>query len=66
MEENNFNLEEEVSFNGADSVKSQLVSEIDMIRDAMVMVNMFMGEPFKIGATLLQELQQKPTNNNNE
>lgn len=66
MEEDAFNLEEEVSFNGADTVKSQLVSEIDMIRDAMVMVNMFMGEPFKIGATLLQELQQSPRKNNNE
>jgi hypothetical protein len=57
MAENNFYVDTTEPFEDSDKVKKQLVSEIDVIRDAMVMVNMFMGEPFRIGATMLQEFE---------
>lgn len=67
MANNNFDINKNEVFEGSDKVKDQLVSEIDIIREAMVMVNMFIGEPFKLGATLLQELDANKTiKNTNE
>jgi hypothetical protein len=57
MKKNNFYVDTTESFEGSDKVKRQLVSEIDVIRDTMVMVNIFMGEPFRLGAKMLQELE---------
>ncbi|KPM47742.1 hypothetical protein [Jiulongibacter sediminis] len=58
MEKDNvFDLNPNDRFERSDRVKKQLVSEIDIIRDTMVMANMFMGEPFRIGMKLLEELQ---------
>ncbi|AWW00080.1 hypothetical protein [Arcticibacterium luteifluviistationis] len=57
MANNNFDINTNEAFEGSDKVKGQLVSEIDIIREAMFMVNMFIGEPFRVGATLLQEIE---------
>jgi hypothetical protein len=57
MEKNNFYVDTKEPFEGSDKVKKQLVSEIDVIRDTMMMVNMFMGEPFRLGAKMSQELE---------
>jgi len=32
----------------------------------MVMVNMFLGEPFRMGAKMLQELESNKSKNNHE
>lgn len=66
MEENNaFDLNPNDKFDQADRLKKQLVSEIDIIRETMTMANMFMGEPFRIGLKLLEELQtNKPLSPN--
>ncbi|WP_341227701.1 hypothetical protein [uncultured Arcticibacterium sp.] len=61
MANNNFDINTNEIFEGSDKVKDQLVSEIDIIREAMVMVNMFIGEPFRVGATLLQEIEANKT-----
>lgn len=66
MNKNNFDINANQSFDGSAKVKEQLVSEIDVIRDTMLLVSMFMGEPFRIGATLLQELESNKPKNNNE
>ncbi len=55
--ENNFFIDTTEPFDGSGKVKKQLVSEIDSIRDTMVMVNMFMGEPFRIASIMLEEYQ---------
>lgn len=57
MEENKgFDYDQTQVFEAGDKIKEQLISEIDLIRDAMIVVNMFLGEPLKAGAKLLQEL----------
>jgi hypothetical protein len=38
-----------------DALKNMLVAEIQMIRDALTIVNMFMGEPITVGVKYLQE-----------
>jgi hypothetical protein len=38
-----------------------LVSEIELIREAMMIVNMFVGEPMKAGVKYLQEFEPKKT-----
>lgn len=45
-------------------LKGMLTSEIDMIRDAMQIVQMFLGETMVAGVKLLQELEQKNDENN--
>ena len=40
-------------------LKGMLTSEIDMIRDAMQIVQMFLGETMVAAVTLLQELEPK-------
>ncbi|MFN3850913.1 MAG: hypothetical protein ACK4NY_15875 [Spirosomataceae bacterium] len=45
-------------------LKGMLTSEIDMIRDAMQIVQMFLGETMVAGVKLLQELE--PKNNDND
>ncbi|MCU0325231.1 MAG: hypothetical protein MUF45_08260 [Spirosomaceae bacterium] len=45
-------------------LKGMLTSEIDMIRDAMQIVQMFLGETMVAGVKLLQELESK--NNDND
>ncbi|MCR9062334.1 MAG: hypothetical protein NXI00_00100 [Cytophagales bacterium] len=63
MENKAFDFDENEKFHGADFIKNELISEIDIIREAMVMVNMFIGEPLKTGMALLNELEpQKNTN----
>ena len=44
------------------ALKDMLVSEIELIRDSMVIVNMFLGEPMKAGLKYLQEFEPKKTN----
>jgi hypothetical protein len=44
---NNFDFENEEEFEGVEAIKSMLVSEIDLIRDALKVVNMYVGEPGK-------------------
>jgi hypothetical protein len=43
------------------ALKDMLVSEIELIRDSMVIVNMFLGEPMKAGLKYLQEFEPKKT-----
>ncbi|UBM57257.1 hypothetical protein LAG90_10535 [Marinilongibacter aquaticus] len=61
-----FDFNQEKSFENADKLKQQLVSEIDVIRDTMVVVNMFLTESFLAAATLFQELQDNKQNNNSD
>ena len=56
----NFFDEEELF--APESLKDMLVSEIELIRDSMVIVNMFLGEPIKTGLKYLQEFEQKKQN----
>jgi hypothetical protein len=56
-EDNVFDLNPNDRFEKSDRLKKQLVTEMDIIRDTMVMANMFMGEPFRMGMKLLEELQ---------
>ncbi|MFC3811558.1 hypothetical protein [Lacihabitans lacunae] len=46
-------------FKAPEALKDMLVSEIDVIRDTMTFVNMFLGEPFMVCLKSLQELEQK-------
>ncbi|MFT5884023.1 MAG: hypothetical protein ACI9IP_000474 [Arcticibacterium sp.] len=61
-EEDNIFTDTTEPFKGAGKVKKQIVSEIDSIRDTMVMVNMFMGEPFRIVSVMLEEYQSNKDN----
>ncbi|MCP9769185.1 hypothetical protein EGI22_14800 [Lacihabitans sp. LS3-19] len=47
-----------------EALKDMLVSEIELIRESMVIVNMFLGEPLKAGLKYLQEFEPKKTNDN--
>lgn len=42
-----------------EALKEMLVSEIELIRDAMTIVNMFVGEPMLAGVKYLQEFEPK-------
>lgn len=45
---NNFDFEDEdEEFEGVETIKNMLVSEIELIRDGLTIVNMFLGEPAK-------------------
>ncbi len=52
-----FDYDQDEPFELGDHLKKQLVSEIDVIREAMIVVNMFLGEPLKAGAAMLQEME---------
>ncbi len=45
-----------------EALKEMLVSEIELIRDAMTIVNMFVGEPMLAGVKYLQEFEPKKNN----
>ncbi len=45
-----------------EALKEMLVSEIELIRDAMTIVNMFVGEPMLAGVKYLQEFESKKNN----
>ena len=44
-----------------EALKEMLASEIELIRDAMTIVNMFVGEPMKAGVRYIQEFESKKT-----
>ena len=52
------NLESQ-DLKASEALKNMLISEIDLIRDALVIVNMFLGEPMLVGVKYLQEFEQK-------
>jgi hypothetical protein len=56
--ENDFDEED---LKAPDALKEMLVSEIELIREAMMIVNMFVGEPMKAGVKYLQEFEPKKT-----
>jgi hypothetical protein len=43
--------------NAPEHLKGMLTSEIDMIRDVMQIVGMFVGEGMAVGVKMLQELE---------
>jgi len=44
-----------------EALKDMLISEIELIRETMVIVNMFLGEPMKTAVNFLQEFELKKT-----
>jgi hypothetical protein len=66
MEENLFDYDNTHPFEAAELLKKQLVSEIDFIRDIMLVANMFLGEPLKLGTVLLQEIEGNINADSNE
>lgn len=42
-----------------EALKEMLVSELDLIREVMTIVNMFLGEPMKASLMYLQEFEPK-------
>lgn len=57
--ENDF---DEDDLKAPEALKEMLVSEIELIRDAMTIVNMFVGEPMLAGVKYLQEFEPKKNN----
>ena len=47
-----------------EALKNMLVSEIELIRESMVIVNMFLGEPLKAGLKYIQEFEPNKTKDN--
>lgn len=47
-----------------DALKDMLVSEIEIIRDTLSIVNMFFGENMKAAIQLIQETEPKKNNSN--
>jgi hypothetical protein len=47
-----------------EALKDMLLSEIDIIRESMVIVNMFLGEPLKATIKYIQEFEPITLNNN--
>lgn len=47
-----------------EALKDMLISEIELIRETMTIVNMFLGEPMKATLNYLQEFEQKKTSQN--
>jgi hypothetical protein len=47
-----------------EALKDMLISEIELIRETMVIVNMFLGEPMKATVNYLQEFEPKKTTDN--
>ncbi len=44
-----------------EALKDMLISEIELIRETMTIVNMFLGEPMKAALNYLQEFEPKIT-----
>lgn len=44
-----------------EALKEMLVSELELIREVMTIVNMFLGEPMKASLMYLQEFEPKKT-----
>lgn len=61
---NNFDFDNEEEFEGAEVIKHMLVSEIDIIRDGLTVVNMFFGEPAKAMVEYLKLFDNNKTNTN--
>lgn len=61
---NNFDFENEEEFEGVEAIKSMLVSEIDLIRDALKVVNMYIGEPGKALVEYLKIFDTKSLKDN--
>lgn len=55
----NFSEIEEEDQKAPEALKEMLVSEIDAIRDIMVIVNMFVGEPLLAGLKYVQYFESK-------
>lgn len=47
-----------------EALKDMLISEIELIRETMTIVNMFLGEPIKAAVNYLQEFEPKKTTEN--
>ncbi len=47
-----------------EALKEMLVSELELIREVMTIVNMFLGEPMKASLMYLQEFEPKKTTPN--
>lgn len=60
-EKNNFDFEEDVEFEGVENIKNMLVSEIELIRDGLSIVNMFLGEPAKAVVAYLKMYDKQET-----
>ncbi len=48
----------------SDALRDILLSEIDLIRESMVIVNMFLGEPLLATIKYIQEFEPKITSDN--
>lgn len=60
--ENNFDFDdEENEFEGIETIKNMLVSEIELIRDGLSIVNMFLGEPAKAVVEYLKIFEKQET-----
>ncbi len=57
MENKAFEYDQNEPFALGEQLKKQLVSEIDVMREVMIVLNMFLGEPLKAGTAVLQELE---------
>lgn len=55
MAENKFDNLEDESQKAPEVLKGMVVSEVDVIRDTMQIVGMFLGESFMAASILLQE-----------
>jgi hypothetical protein len=56
---NNFDFDEEEEFEGVETIKNMLVSEIELIRDGLTVINMFLGEPAKAMVEYLKIFDKK-------
>lgn len=54
--EGNFKEMDDVSENAPEALRGMITSEVDIIRDTMVIVGMFLGETMLAALTLVQEL----------
>ena len=59
-------FEDDDTMMAKEALKEMLVSEIEIIRDTLSIVNMFFGENLKAGFKMLQELEPNKINDNNE
>lgn len=59
-------FEDDDTLMAKEALKEMLVSEIEIIRDTLSIVNMFFGENLKVGFKMLQELEPNKINDNNE
>ena len=48
---------EDNSIKAPEGIKGMVVAEVDAIRDAMQLVQLFLGEPFLAATKLIQEME---------